>query len=1011
MSKRGFGAGRSLLFLNAALLASAIAAPAFAQIETVVVTAQKRSEDIQTVPIAITAFSAQDLAARQIYQFKDLQFSTPSVTYSKGNFTSSDFSIRGIGQSVVSGDEESGVATDVNDVYLLSPLLSESTFYDLQRVEVLRGPQSTLYGRGATGGVVNLITQPPDLSSGYGDIYASYGNYNAIEVRGDVNAPIIDDQLAFRLAGDWQKHDGFIDNTFNNSHIDSQDTYSVRPSLRWEPSNRTTVDFVAQFTREDDSHMRSTRQLCMTDPTAILGCLPNGLANEPVNALSTAAFIEGTRQALGNLGYALTGNPALIPVFAQMGLFDLEHPPGLPPGFNEPSNPFSVYSDFNPIYRAQDSFMNLTVKQNVVNWLDATLVVGYDHPSNFSQESYNNVPGLTLDTPKGIQTLETAVGTFAALLPAFGESFAPYEQYFANIANGELPLSQIKQLGLVSGNYNFTKDLTAYDQSDFGESQWSGELRFNTKFSGPLNFMLAGYSLHAHSITDYYVASPMLDYPSILLGAFLGPFFNPLQCGAAAGAACVDAPPFYHNYGEESLQSNAIFGEAYYDAIPDTLRFTAGLRYTEDTKSEANRITFESVPAPIGSTNIDGSIDAANTVSEALGNGCIYDADPTKAGCQNIQYSDATWRKVTGRFVADWTPKLDFTDSTLVYASYARGYKAGGFNPGIQFGLNVPVAYGPEQVDAFELGSKNMVLNNTLQANGDVWYYDYKDYQVSSILGNTSVNENINDAHLWGLEGEFIWAPTDQWQFGLNLSHENSSIGNQMLLDTRNPTGGRSDVVLIKDSNISAAAGQNCVLYFTPTSLNPNELTPGQLGLPGFLVPPGGAHALAASGIANANFGFCPVDVPASELPALAAYGWSFTDPKGIGDANGSPVNIGGNELENTPDFQVNISGQYTQPLDNGFTLVGRVDFYWQSHMWGRVWQDPADRIGSWNTMNALLTLNSPDGKWYVQGFVKNIFDNSNITGLYLTSSSSGLYTNAFQEDPRTYGIAFGAHL
>src|SRR6202163_2075637 len=169
MSNRPFGAGRSLLLLNATLLATALAAPAFAQIEEVVVTAQKRAEDIQTVPISITAYSAQDLAAHQIEQVKDLQFSTPSVTYTKGNITGSDFSIRGIGESVVSGDAEAGVATDENDVYLLDPLLAESNFYDLQRVEILRGPQSTLYGRGATGGVVNLITQTPDLSTGSAD--------------------------------------------------------------------------------------------------------------------------------------------------------------------------------------------------------------------------------------------------------------------------------------------------------------------------------------------------------------------------------------------------------------------------------------------------------------------------------------------------------------------------------------------------------------------------------------------------------------------------------------------------------------------------------------------------------------------------------------------------------------------------------------------------------------------------------------------------------------------------
>jgi hypothetical protein len=217
-------------------------------------------------------------------------------------------------------------------------------------------------------------------------------------------------------------------------------------------------------------------------------------------------------------------------------------------------------------------------------------------------------------------------------------------------------------------------------------------------------------------------------------------------------------------------------------------------------------------------------------------------------------------------------------------------------------------------------------------------------------------------------------------------------------------------VVLIKDDNISAAAAQNCVLYNFNPRLN-GGLTPGQLGIPGFTIPPGGAQALAGAGVANANFGFCPVDAPPAITSALAAAGWSFSDPKGIGDANGSPVNVGGNELENTPNLQVGVSGQYTQPLDDGFSLVAHVDYYWQSHMWGRVWEDPADLISSWDTMNALLTLYAPENRWYVQLFIKNVLNNSNVTGEYLTSSSSGLYTNAFQEDPRTYGMAAGVHL
>ena len=111
----------------------------------------------------------------------------------------------------------------------------------------------------------------------------------------------------------------------------------------------------------------------------------------------------------------------------------------------------------------------------------------------------------------------------------------------------------------------------------------------------------------------------------------------------------------------------------------------------------------------------------------------------------------------------------------------------------------MPVTYGPEQVNAYELGTKNTVLGNTLQANGDIGYYDYQGDQISTIQGNTTVNENINSANLGAWKANRSGRPTDRWQFGLNFSHENSSIGNQMLLDTRNPTGGRSDAVLIKD--------------------------------------------------------------------------------------------------------------------------------------------------------------------------------------------------------------------
>src|SRR5215469_11011968 len=146
MSFRRLSAGRSATLLGSLLLTTAFVVPALAQIETVTVTAEKRVEDIQTVPIAVTAYSAEDIAAHQLNQFKDLQFSTPNVTYTKGNFTGSNFQIRGIGITAVGYDAESGVAVHVDDVFLSNPPLAEASFYDLDRIEVLRGPQSTLYG-------------------------------------------------------------------------------------------------------------------------------------------------------------------------------------------------------------------------------------------------------------------------------------------------------------------------------------------------------------------------------------------------------------------------------------------------------------------------------------------------------------------------------------------------------------------------------------------------------------------------------------------------------------------------------------------------------------------------------------------------------------------------------------------------------------------------------------------------------------------------------------------------
>jgi outer membrane receptor protein involved in Fe transport len=1002
-AKRSLGTKQSLTFIGALLLTSAFTVPALAQIETVVVTAQKRAEDVQSVPISITAYTAQDLAAHQVKQFKDIVFSTPNVSYTKGNFTGSNFQIRGIGVTAIGYDAESGVAVHLDDIFLSEPPLAEANFYDLDRVEVLRGPQSTLYGRGATGGSVNIITAKADLSEFGAQAEASYGNYNATEVKAMVNMPIISDELAVRVAGDWNRRDGFVTNLFNGDKLDDRDQYSFRGSVRWQPREGTTIDIIAQISKEDDNRMRAQKQFCTTDPTGTLGCLPDSRTNGLVNLNATLATIASSVQGI-NSAFAGGG---LAGIGYNLGLFNLDFAPQIPAVCLQagnpcnPDDPRSVYTDFNPTYHAKDHFVALNMKQRLSDWLDATIDVGYDDNAVLSQESYNNVAGAPFQqTPgNGVQGLGFSEAYLLGLLTTFGGSgYADHYAPFFNTVPGALPTSGIENLGLIGGNIeNFSDHASAYDQSNGQSKQWSGELRFNSNFEGPVNFLLAGYYLSTQTSGDYFVNSNTLDYPSIVLGSISGLFSAPSLCFATG---CMLGPSFYHNVGDKNtLTSRAVFGEVYWDIIPEELKLTGGLRWTEDRKFQRGRIELYSGLVPLGTT------DEKAAMADLVAQGQI-DFDESTATPDVWQINRKTFDKLTGRLVADWTPRINDEDTTHIYASYSRGYKAGGFNPGIQAGLNVPSFYKPESIDAYEIGAKNTLFGNTLQANFDVWYYDYKDLQVSAIENNTSVNQNIN-AKLWGAEGELNWAPSEGWLFNASLGTTQSSIQNSELVDDRNPTGGRPDVVLIKDATLGSNVGQNCVFYLVNgQTLSPADNPAFQAAVPGlFFAPPGGSGALASHGVALTNYGSCAA-FPES---LLNLFGYSRVDPLGHGTASGAFVNLDGNELQNTPKYTISVGGQYTWDMDGGYSLVFRADYYWQDKMWGRIFNGPSDAIESWDVTNALITLNSPDKMWYVQGFIQNIFDNTNETGMYLTSSTSGLYTNSFFGDPRTYGIRIGA--
>ncbi|MBC7505958.1 MAG: TonB-dependent receptor plug domain-containing protein, partial [Sandarakinorhabdus sp.] len=277
--RAGFVGGVSMIGL--------VAAPAFAQatkttaaatvvesgMEEIVVTAQRTAQSLQDVPIAITAFSADALREKQINNASDLQLTLPNITFTKSNFTGASFTIRGIGDLCVGTtcDSATGIAT--NDLPLFGTRIFETEFFDLEQVAVLRGPQGTLFGRNATSGVINFITAKPTTDAIHVAGEGDYGNYKSIRAKGMFNLPI-NDTLAVRFAGTYLKRDGYTQNLYTNSAIDDRELYAVRGSLRWTPTDNTTVDLMAYYFHENDNRSRIQKQLCDRDPTGILGCLP-----------------------------------------------------------------------------------------------------------------------------------------------------------------------------------------------------------------------------------------------------------------------------------------------------------------------------------------------------------------------------------------------------------------------------------------------------------------------------------------------------------------------------------------------------------------------------------------------------------------------------------------------------------------------------------------------------------------------------------------------------------------
>ncbi len=228
------------------------------RIEDVVVTAEKREASLQDTAIAITAVSGDSLRALQLEEIQDVLLRTPSAAFSRAGGEGQVY-IRGVGANLLGIGQDSSVAIHQDGVYLGRPNLTLNQFLDVERVEILRGPQGTLYGRNATAGVVNVISKMPGEEY-EGFVSGYYGNFNRAEIETGVGGPI-SDTLGFRVAGRWAQDDGFTDDLDprGGDTIDDINIWSLRGILDFQPSDAFDGNFILEYGKSDNNN-RSVRR-------------------------------------------------------------------------------------------------------------------------------------------------------------------------------------------------------------------------------------------------------------------------------------------------------------------------------------------------------------------------------------------------------------------------------------------------------------------------------------------------------------------------------------------------------------------------------------------------------------------------------------------------------------------------------------------------------------------------------------------------------------------------------
>lgn len=644
--------------------------------EEVVVTATKREQSLQDIPIAVTALTGDTLVDLRIDNVLDIEKTVPGM---KVRYVGADptIIIRGAGAA---GTTDIAVPLYIDGLYRPRAGQALASYLDLERVEVLRGPQGTLFGRNTFGGLINLVTKKPELENfDYGGA-VTYGDYEYTRFEGFLNVPI-GDSTAFRLTASNTNADPYIENTFNpaGGMRDEDNTYA-RAQLKWEPTDNFDVVLQGTFW-EDNSNGNADYA------GVILGV--------PVNSDGLTDGINGILQLRQG---RLPGQEDLSRAPAggrnQAGVF------GEDPAANINPDPYKIASDFTPLRDIEEvSFSAL------INWdlgpasLRANLAWFDYEEFRLTDSDFSQNPTLWGQRNPNTDGPQNGPG------------------YWQQCWGGP-------SCGLAAGQ---RVNSTAY-QADIG---------LNSNSDGPLDWTIGFF---------YYDDSGSGDNSSEFVWGYTD-YTAPQDVSWAHW--------LYQANG--GTKSTAVYGQATYGFNDDRTRVTGGLRYSKDERNFFNRYV-DFGPQIHGFMSGYYSAHLENPGSRFAPWPVFVDSntDATENSRQNGEDSHVDYKLAV---------QHDLGDSTMVYASAASGYIAGGIEGGGSTDLT-----DPNEVDAYEVGIKTSSADGTWRLNVSAFYNDYDGLTTSEFVaqGETIVARQVVGGSMKakGVEVEFNWQPT--YEFSMN---------------------------------------------------------------------------------------------------------------------------------------------------------------------------------------------------------------------------------------------------